>query len=205
MIYVLYVTAALAALVLLLLLLPFSVKLKLRDEKFSAKLYYSGIKVYDTDKPPKKKKKSKQKETFEDEASPKKESFIVKLKNERGFKGAVEYLVSVIKIVLTVLKGILKHIKITQTVLKISVASFDAAETAVTYGAVCSAVYPCMALIENNMKFKAQKIDISSDFSGEESRIYLSCKIKANLLTAVVFEILKPKNFKKIKKECEKL
>lgn len=203
--YALYALLAVVALILLLLVLPFSAKLRIQNGKISVKLYYSGIKVYDTDKPSKQKKKGRVAKDPRADSAGKKEDFMAKLKRERGFKGTLEYFVAIIKIVLTVFKAILKHIKITQVVFCLSVASPDAAETAIAYGTACSTVYPCISLIESSTKFKAKKIDISSDFSSEESRLYLSLKMKANLLTAIVFELLKPKNFKKIKKECEKL
>ena len=202
MIYVVSALGFLLTVLFILLILPISVKFTY-DGKAVLKAYYSGIKIYDTEKPNKEKKKKSEKQKPQD--APKKEDFLKKLKRERGFSGAVEYVSAVIKIAVTVIKGILKHIKITEVDLKLSISGDDAAETATSYGAVCAAVYPVVSLLQAVTYFRAEHIDICADFNGQSSRAYLHCKISTNLLVAIIAEMLKNKNLKKILKECEKL
>ena len=65
-------------------------------------------------------------------------------------------------------------------------ASDDAANTALEYGGVCSAVYPIVSLLESNINLSLKSINISADFN----KIKPEIKTSASVTTRLIFWIV---------------
>ena len=84
------------------------------------------------------------------------------------------------------IKKFLRHIFIKKVNLNINVVGQDAAQTAIEYGAVCSAVYPVLSFVQGLGNVSYEKIDVKADFEGKESFISFSAKIKAKIIFILI-------------------
>ena len=69
----------------------------------------------------------------------------------------------------------------------LSIGSDEAAKTAVTYGAACSAIYPLITLLSSAKNFSAEKIIIKTDFASDETVFSSSGQISIRLVYIVAF------------------
>lgn len=175
------IIAAVLVLLVSLLFLPVSVHLKFEDG-FFAKIKVAGIKVYDI-KPGKDIKTPEPKDTESDsKAEQQTENAFKRLKKKLGFAGAVKELFAFIKAVLKRLKGVLRHLYFKKLRVDIKVASGDAADTAIQYGAVCAAVYPVLSFIDTSSNVQMKQIDVSADFKSESSEMAFSVIVKMRII-----------------------
>ena len=116
----------------------------------------------------------------------KKENFFKKLSNEKGFFEAVKYCARFLGIILKKFMWLIKRFKFKKFKLEIIVASDDAANTALEYGGVCSAVYPIVSLLESNINLSLKSINISADFN----KIKPEIKTSASVTTRLIFWIV---------------
>lgn len=187
---------------LLCVLLPVSVDLQF-DTKAVFKVKYCGIKVFDNKKPFK-----TQKEEPKENSGEKSEKPIVKFfrkqKEEKGFFGAVKFCFSLLNIIIKSGFSVIKQIKIEKLRLSLIVATNNAANTAIEYGAVCAAVYPPLSKLEHVGSLKTEKIDISANFDNGESKASLSFVAKSNLLNFILCAIKGYVEYKKLEREWKK-
>lgn len=196
----LWITAAAVGFLLLLLLLPVSVHLRL-DEQFSLRVRYAGIPVYSyPGKPGREKKKKKEKKSAKlGEAPAAKENYFQKLRRERGWTGAVRQLCRIAGLLLRKLRWFVRRLKFRAFRFRLVVATADAAETAVDYGIVCSAVYPVLTGLFTLTDCKAKQIDISADFDHTNPQLEFSFSVGTRLLTALIAVLSGFRELKKIK------
>lgn len=71
--------------------------------------------------------------------------------------------------------------------LEIVVGDSDAADAALSYGAVCAAVYPLLTLLEDTMKFKKRSVNIRCDFTREASTVRFDGQLNYRPRTFVAF------------------
>ena len=179
---------------LLILLLPFGVSVKFKDE-FELKIHIFGVNIYSV--LPKKKAETEQKKHTDTpdlkEEKNKDSKLFQKLKAKKGFSSAVKEIFSFIYDCLSHIKNFLRHIKIKRLTLDITVASDDAAKTAIEYGAVCSAVYPTLALLDTCPNIRLKQINVKSDFSSQKADFGFSLKAYFQLLFILIaaFKIFK--------------
>lgn len=128
-----------------------------------------------------KKKPNKKKKTLVDSL---KEYASSKNKRELFFE-IIEYL----KIVLSKFKKLLSKTRFRKAVLDLTVATEDAADTAILYGKVCSAVYPIISILDTAMKFDPKRISVKTDFASNKMKLYLSGIIKIRLIHILGFLI----------------
>ena len=124
-----------------------------------------------------KKKKKPEKEKPEEEkkeenkpSEPKKNIFKEFYENQ-GFGATVE-LIQTAAAQLVVFMGIIYRafvIENQKLLLKVS-SGDDAAQNAIKYGKVCSAVYPSMGFICSNMKVKKYEVNVVPDFISQENK-----------------------------------
>lgn len=78
------------------------------------------------------------------------------------------------------LEKLRKGILIDNFILDLTVGGDDAAITAITYGTVCAVVYPVEALLEDLVRVRNKKLNIKTDFNGENSSLgfYVSAGIR---------------------------
>lgn len=187
------------------LFLPIGVSLGF-DEDFTLKATFAGIKVYELKtKEAHKKEKKDEKEADDQKDKPEKEKkdnvakqIFTKLKEKYGFVGAIKKLMSFLKECLVHIKFVLKHIKFEKIRLSLVYGSGDAADTAIKYGEICTAVYPVLSLLDSASNVKFKKIDIKSDFKEQKTEFSFSASVKTRIffLLVAAFRLYKTyKNF----------
>ena len=137
------------------------------------KILFFKIVLLSPDKPKEEKKKKepekeKPKEEKPKEKKPeekkKKQSYLSKLKEKKGLSGLVSLFVSIAKIAVGALKGIFSHIVLKKFDVGIALSGDDAASTAVTYGKLCSVIYPAINVITSVMVCKDYHVTIEQVF-----------------------------------------
>ena len=83
---------------------------------------------------------------------------------------------------------LISHIKINHLYLKLICAEVDAAFTAITYGAVCSAIYPLLGIIESKAKVKNGGFDlkIGCDYDSKKSLYDFNITFSFPLIFALI-------------------
>jgi len=165
-------------------------------KKFDLSLYLGGIKFYPIKHKSNEKKSGKKADKKTDD---KKDNFFKKLYKEKGIADTVKIFSYVIKIIAEKLLWLIKKLKIRKFNLVLFVVGDDAADTAIKYGSICSAIYPLIAFLDANLNFKAEKIDVFSDFEGEKSNISFSVDIKAEIIVLLAVAISALIEYKKIR------
>lgn len=115
-------------------------------------------------KPEKEKPKEEKPKEKKPEEKKKKQSYLSKLKEKKGLSGLVSLFVSVAKIAVGALKGIFSHIVLKKFDVGIALSGEDAASTAVTYGKLCSVIYPAINVITSVMVCKDYHVTIEPVF-----------------------------------------
>ena len=182
----LYILAAVLALILLLLFSSLTLTLSY-DKGFCAELSFLFIKAPLTDrKKPKHEKKEETKEKGNVEENPLIKRFKDNTVTENVRDGAL-----LLRQVLPEIKTLLSRVRVRALTLSVRVADFDAAKTAIEYGAVCTAVYNLIAWLDEFMDLSVKKVDIVSAF-GEQSpsaTLYLKLKARVIVLLCAAFKL----------------
>ena len=154
----LYIILGILLFLFLILMIRVEVFLKYTDSVILIlKVLFVRITLVSPDKKPKKKKpkkekpkekKPKPKKKEEDKKKKeKKPTYLSKLREKKGLTGIISLFSSIAKIAVGALKGIFSHIVIKKLDVGIALSGEDAASTAVTYGRVCSVLYPAVNVI----------------------------------------------------------
>lgn len=169
-------------LILLLLFCPLVVKV-VYDGQISLKvgLLFPVIRVLPAKpkkpKPEKKKKTKKQKKKPEQDQGKKKNRLFEKVKS-KGLSGIIELLKELVDILKKMLKKITDHLVIATMDLEIALATEDAAQTALSFGNTCAAVFPLIALIEQSVKKCNHRENIYPVFTDTETKVYFVLKAR---------------------------
>lgn len=176
----LYILLGILLFILLILLIPVGIKLKYQNEP-QLFLYIGFVKLRLIPEKPKKPKKEKAKKKTENKANkPETNKSIIK---EKGLPWFVSLLKKLAELAGGVLKDFFKHIIIRKLMLSITVASGDAAKTAVNYGYYCSAVYPAVGIIVGAVKCKKYGVDIKPNFDEKaKSNYFVELEAKIRVL-----------------------
>lgn len=105
------------------------------------------------------------------------------------------------KEILSRFRRLLRYVVIKNTELELSVVGDDAADTALKYGAVCSAVYPMLTLLAECFNFKPEKINISSGFAKRETEFSLKSDFSVRIIFLLTFAVSALYKYIKFKKE----
>lgn len=176
----LIIIAAVIVLIIVLLFLPVSANLSFEGD-FSVKIKLAGIRLYDSEKKSAEKPKEKPEKSEE-----KKENTFSKLKDRYGFSGAVKEILGFVKAVLRKIKKQLKKILIRRLKIDIRVASPDAAQTAVEYGAVCASFYPLLSFFDNAANVKMKQINVTADFESGKPEFSFSALVKLRIINLLI-------------------
>ncbi|MBQ7120993.1 MAG: DUF2953 domain-containing protein [Clostridia bacterium] len=152
-------------------------------------------------KPKKEKKKKEEKPKKESEVIPepkkkKKDNMFVRFYRNRGVEGVVQLLKDAAKALGGMFRRIGRAFLFEELYIALKVGAGDSAETAVKYGKTCSAAFPAMGFIVNNMRVKKYNIDISPDFIYGKNEAKLHTQISVvpikliNAVIIVAFELL---------------
>ena len=192
------IISAVVLLIVLLLFLPISLDIKYTDDFFMT-VRFAGIRIFKIE-PGKDIKKPKSDAESDKKAEKQAENPFKKLNREKVALGEIT---AFVKALILRIKNQLRHIRITRLCLGINVATDDAALTAIYYGAVCSAVYPLLSLLDSLSSIAFKQIDIRADFESTKPGLAFSARIQLQLffLLAAAFAALS--EFNKFKKRNE--
>ena len=153
---------------------------------FKVRFLFFKIVNYDSEKKGSKSKKEKKKPNKKEKTLVDSLKEYASSKNKRElFFEIIEYL----KIVISKFKKLLSKTRFRKAVLDLTVATEDAADTAILYGKVCSAVYPIISILDTAMKFDPKRISVKTDFASNKMKLYLSGIIKIRLIHILGFLI----------------
>ena len=195
------IISAVVLLIVLLLFLPISLDIKYTDSFFMT-VRFAGIRIFKIE-PGQDIKKPKSDAESDKKAEKQAENPFKKLNREKGFRVALSEITSFIKALILRIKKQLRHIKITRLCLGIKVATVDAALTAIYYGAVCSAVYPILSLLDSLSNIALKQIDIRADFENAKPDFAFSARVKLRLFFLLAAAIAALSEFNKFKTRNE--
>jgi hypothetical protein len=177
----LYILLALILLILLVGVIPVSLIVRWHEElKCTLKVGLIPITIYPQKAKKTKKKKSKEpSKPKQNKPEEKKEKNLLK---EKGLGWFVNLIKKVADLAKGALKDLFKHILIKEFMLSVKVAGEDAADTAVKYGYLCSAIYPATGLIIGAVNYKSYGVDITPDFE-ENAQSQISLDLNARIFT----------------------
>lgn len=119
----------------------------------------------------KKKKKPEKKKKEEDKPSEPKKNIFKEFYENQGFGATVELIQTAAAQLGGFMGSIYRAFVIENLKLLLKVSSGDdAAQNAIKYGKVCSAVYPSMGFICSNMKVKKYEVNVVPDFISQENK-----------------------------------
>lgn len=185
---------------LLLCLLPLTINLMYEDE-FVFKIKYAGITLFNSEKEAKPKANNHKKSTTPQS----KDNFIKKTYKQKGLFGTVKYFSNILTIVLKKLCWLVKRFKFRQFKFELTVATDDAARTAIQYGEVCAALYPIFSILQSTLDFKPQTVNINADFDKTKWEFKTCILVRAQLVYWITAAIGMLVQYLKLqRKECEK-
>lgn len=176
-----------AIIVVLITLLILPVKLKVDyDKELTFTIKYLGFTLLDSEEEDKESKKVLKK--VQSTALPTDKESIKSTYKQKGITGTIKYYGDVLLLILKRLRWIIRFVKIRKFVFDLSIASDNAADTAIEYGEVCCVIYPIISFIQTNtnFKFKTDNINISPDFDSTDSKLKASVLVKAKLIICLI-------------------
>lgn len=188
----LIIVAVILLLITAILILPLDIFISFKDD-FYAEVRLFNIRVLkseSTESESDSKKSSKNNSDIEKAQGilKKNKKLFVFLKDKYGFLGATKSVLGLVKDVLHHIKDFLKHIKIKKIEFNLTIASSDAAQTAIDYGIACAAVYPVMAFLSSCAKIEFKSINVKSDFTSNKSSFDFSGIIRMSLIHFLIVE-----------------
>lgn len=190
----LYIILGILLLLFLVLLIPIEVLAHYSDElSLTVKVLFYKKKLLPA--PPKKKKQEKPKPEKKPEEKPKdkekekpeKQSFLAKIKDKKGVTGLLSLLTGAAKIAGGAAKGIVSHIVIRRLDIGIALNSGDAASTAVTYGKLCSVVYPAVNVITAATVCKDYQVTLEPVFDSDSpTEVYADLHVHLRPIFALI-------------------
>lgn len=176
-----------AIIVVLITLLILPVKLKVDyDKELTFTIKYLGFTLLDSEEEDKESKKVLKK--VQSTALPTDKESIKSTYKQKGITGTIKYYGDVLLLILKRLRWIIRFVKIRKFVFDLSIASDNAADTAIEYGEVCCVIYPIISFIQTNtnFKFKTNNINIRPDFDSTDSKLKASVLVKAKLIICLI-------------------
>lgn len=171
----LYIILGVLLLIFLILLIRVQVFLRYGEELtltvkvlFYKKTLIPSPPKHKKEKKPQDKPQEKKPEKEPDQPQEKKQSYLSKIREKKGLSGLLSLLTSVARIAGGALKGLFSHIVIHKLDVGIALNSGDAASTAVTYGKLCSVVYPAVNIIVAATVCKDYNVTIEPVFDSEK-------------------------------------
>ena len=176
-----------AIIVVLITLLILPVKLRVDyDKELTFTIKYLGFTLLDSEEEDKESKKVLKK--VQSTALPTDKESIKSTYKQKGITGTIKYYGDVLLLILKRLRWIIRFVKIRKFVFDLSIASDNAADTAIEYGEVCCVIYPIISFIQTNtnFKFKTNNINIRPDFDSTDSKLKASVLVKAKLIICLI-------------------
>ena len=173
----LYILLGIIAFFVIILSIPFHITVGY-DEKIHLSIRYLFIKLDllpvkskpKKEKAPKEEKAKEEKPPKDDTPKAKKPNPLLEMVKANGYDGMITVLSNLVRILKIYGGKIFKSIVFDEIYLYISVATGDAASTAIKYGQTCQKVYPLMGFICSNNIVKKYDIDVDSDFLANKTQ-----------------------------------
>ena len=194
----LYIILGIIALIVILFSIKVSVTAEYADS-FSLDVQWLFIKLHifpqteakkaKKEEKKKKKKKPEEEKKEEDKPSEPKKNIFKEFYENQGFGATVELIQTAAAQLGGFMGSIYRAFVIENLKLLLKVSSGDdAAQNAIKYGKVCSAVYPSMGFICSNMKVKKYEVNVVPDFISQENKAQfaLSLSVRPIKLTNAV-------------------
>ncbi len=114
----------------------------------------------------------------------------------QGFSGVITLINDTVKAINGMFGGIFKHIVFHELKLWFNIGESDAAKTAISYGKVCSFVFPAMGLITNTCRVKDYGCTVEPDFNRNEKSASFKATVSVrpifitNAVVALAFKLL---------------
>jgi hypothetical protein len=121
-----------------------------------------------------------------------------------GLKRVITFLFSKEAGILGRIGYIIKKTVINKFQLNVTVASPDAAQTALTYGGVCAVLYPVAGYLESVMNFKEDNMKIVCDYEGKDSSLYFFTEVKIRIIYLIIAVFTLIPEVTKLLKEVKK-
>ncbi len=173
--------------VLSFLFIPVVVDLEYTDD-FKFKVSFLKITLFSSEKEKKAdRKKSSDKHKGKKSAVLRDtKAYFTKIKNKKGFTGAVKEVMRLISAIFSHIKWLLRYINICKVKLNINVGTPDAALTAIEYGSVCSAVYPVTAMLDSVAHIGFKQINVNADFENGKSDFGFKARVKMQIVYLLI-------------------
>ena len=202
----LFIVLGILALILTLLLLPLTFNFSYANEvhynfKYAGFNLFNSEKKLNINKIKRKKKSNKTKKNNHQASNEKEENFFKKVYNKKGIIGTIKYFANILVIILKKLLWLIKHFKFKNFNFNLTIASENAANTAIEYGSVCACVYPVLSLLESALDFKTKKINISADFDHTLPTLEICFSVKTQLFYWLIAIILAIFEFSKLQRK----
>lgn len=136
------------------------------------------------------KKKRPQQNGKKKKAQEEKKSSFALLREQRGFGGMLTLLWRVVSLATGAFRGVLRMAVVEKFDFHAEIGGDDAAETAVTYGEMCSVLFPALAFILGATRKYNKNIIINPNFESDETTVEINAVIRLTPLF-IVFHALK--------------
>ena len=173
--------------VLGVLFIPVVVDLEYTDD-FKFKISFLKITLFSSEKEKKadRKKSSDKHKGKKSSVLRDAKAYFKKVKNKKGFTGAVKEVMRLISNIFSHIKWLLRYINICKVRLNINVGTPDAALTAIEYGSVCSAVYPVTAMLDSVAHIGFKEINVNADFENSKSDFGFKARVKMQIVYLLI-------------------
>lgn len=180
----LYIILGILLFLFLLTLVPIGIDARYRNRLYCVlKIGFVKIRLLPEKSKNKNKKPAqpKKSEKSKKEKKEKKEEFsFKKFFQENGVSGLINILKKILSLATGALKDVFSHIIIKELSVDITAGGEDAADTALNYGHICSAVYPAVSLLTQICKCRDFRVLVNPDFTdGSESKAV--CRVSASI------------------------
>ncbi len=193
---VLYVILGIIAFIIILLFCPVSFHLLYSEDKFNFNVCYLFLK-FRLAPAKEKNNRSEKNEDKNGTSENKSRNLNLDFIKQKGIGGLTELLKSIVNLLKGLGSSLKKHIIISELNVDILVVGDDAADTAMKYGYVCSAVYPIISFIDNQVKRGTHSENISAGFDNSEGRT--ACAVSARIRLIYIIKNLISAAFKALR------
>lgn len=143
--------------------------------------YRRKLNLDEEEKPKKKKAKKKvAKEVKKKTQKPTKKA------HKFSFQETVEFVLTLMKSIFKPTAKLLKHLRITKLSLNMTVCGEEAAQTAILFGQVNTAIYNLLAHLDNLITLQIKEVNIVPDFVSDEAKYDITFKVKLRFWHIIV-------------------
>ncbi|MDO4459617.1 MAG: DUF2953 domain-containing protein [Clostridia bacterium] len=118
------------------------------------------------------KKATKKKKTEPEETLQEKQSVfqnIKKIESQHGLQGFLNIVFDILRLITNEAYGFLRHIRLKRPDVYICISEENAADTALQYGKMCSAIYPAVSMIFEFFHCSNGKVTVDFDYQADEN------------------------------------